>query len=69
MIKSKFKTEILDEYLKTNNLTKSEFCKKVGISYYVLRKIYKQDGSVKVSRVLPILKELKILIADFTFIE
>ena len=60
-----FKTELIDEYMLKHHLTQKEFCVKCGISEYALRKIYKQDGSVKVSRILNVIFVVGILFSEF----
>lgn len=39
----RIKTELIDNYLLLNKLTKTQFCKICGISYTSLQNVYKQN--------------------------
>ena len=45
---NKFNTKLIDDYINENNLTKTEFCKKCGISKYHLAQIYKYNYNINV---------------------
>lgn len=58
-MKDKFKTEIIENYLKENKMSKTEFCKLCGISQGTLSRIinngnYRIDALFKISRVVKI---------------
>lgn len=44
-MKKLIKTEIIDEYLKKNGLSKRKFCEMVGFSYSTLKKMYDGKGN------------------------
>lgn len=56
----RIKTELIDEYLLSNKLTKTKFCKMCGISYKSLKKIYNQNFSVFNITIFKIIKVIKV---------
>lgn len=63
-MKINYKTQFIEQYIKLNKITKKEFAKKVGISYYMLKQIY-NNKSVGMRLILPILKTLNITSKKF----
>ena len=57
----KYNIELIENYLKEHNLSKSAFCKKCGISLSVLKSIY----AGKVIRTLTAVRVLDELKVDF----
>ncbi len=55
-----FRTDLIDNYLLDNNLTKKQFCEKCKISYQTLQKIYNQDASVSLISSLKVSNAMKI---------
>lgn len=46
--------KLIDNFLKENNLTKTEFCKRCKISKYSLSKIYKNDFNIDIVVIIKI---------------
>lgn len=64
-MKKHYKIELIDEFLKKNNMSKSGFCKECGISLHSLKKIYNQDFSLRVSKVLKVANKLGVSFSNF----
>ncbi len=58
-MKNKFKTEIIENYLKENKISKTKFCKLCGITPSTLRRIMNNEN-YRVSALFKISKELKL---------
>ena len=52
--------ELIDNYIKSNNLSKTQFCKLCGISTYILKKLYLGDMHIGVEAWLNITNFLNI---------
>ena len=61
-MKNIIKTELIIDYLKSNNLSKSKFCKLCKISYRTLNKILLGDTNFEVIALFRIAKMLGIQI-------
>lgn len=59
-----FDVIVIDCYLKTNKLTKKEFCKRCGIEDKILNKIYRNKTDILVSDLIKISNEIKIPVAS-----
>lgn len=55
----KYNIDCINSYIKTNKITREEFCKRCKISPYLLNKIYNNENC-KITPVLKILKFLNI---------
>jgi len=55
-----FRTDLIDNYLLDNNLTKKQFCEKCKISYATLHKMYNQDASVSIISSFKVLRVMRI---------
>ena len=64
-----FKTEIINNYLKTNNLTIKKFCERCNIKYYNFRQIMKNDLNVYSSIIYRVCKTMNIKLADLIIIK
>ena len=53
------RVELITNYLKENKLSKSEFCRRVGISVSVLNKILTNNLHFRADAILKIAKEIK----------
>lgn len=60
MKKTNFKIEIINKYLRRNNLSKNKFCKMCKISNSSLRNIYEQNTGVYLSTIYKITHILEI---------
>ncbi len=60
----KYNIELLENYMKTNNLTKTAFCKKCGISLSVLKNIY-AGKTIRIINAVCVLDELKVSFNSF----
>lgn len=60
-----FKTEILDEFLVKNKISKSKFCKFCKISPKTLKRVYAQDLYLKIRVVQKIAKIIGIKPSQF----
>ncbi len=58
-MKNKFKTEIIENYLKENKISKTKFCKLCGITLSTLMRIMNNEN-YRVSALFKISKELKL---------
>ena len=54
------KTNLIEEYITKNNLSKIEFCKRCNISYSVLKKILKNKKNFRINSLFKIAKEIDI---------
>ena len=54
----KYNIKLIDDYLKKNNLTKKEFCKRCNFSEYILNNFYK-GKSIRLSHIFSVLVEIK----------
>lgn len=64
MIKT-FNTNYIYEYLRKNNISKTEFCKRSKISYSSLKKILDDNLHISIQVVHRIIRLLNIHFADF----
>ena len=55
-----FNIELISMYIKDNNLSKKEFCKKCNVSMYALNKIYSGDLHISVKTWIKIADFLKV---------
>ncbi len=60
-----YKTEIIDEYLIRNQISKSRFCKLCGITNETLNRIYANDAKIRVRQIMKIIKFLQIYPTQF----
>ncbi|MCH5164393.1 MAG: helix-turn-helix transcriptional regulator [Clostridiales bacterium] len=58
-MKNEFKTEIIESYLKENNLSKSKFCKLCGISTCTLNRVM-NNKNCRISAFFKIAKAVKV---------
>lgn len=56
----RIKTELIDDYLLLNKLTKTQFCKICGISYTSLQNVYKQNFGSYITTIFKIIKVIKV---------
>ena len=63
-MKRRIKTEIFIEYMKKNNLSKREFCKKCGISMYHFNKILSNANNISFIPFFKISVVTKIKVED-----
>lgn len=59
-MKYRLKTEIIENYIKENNLTKTEFCRGCKVSLYLFNKIMKGYLNFDVRILLRIARLIKI---------
>ena len=52
--------EIINDFIKNNNLIKKRFAKECNISTYMLRKIYNYENNIRVGVLYKLAKYLKI---------
>lgn len=67
MKKVLFLTNLIDNYLKENKISKTKFCKECKINYSVLQKIYNQQTNFDIIYLFRLVKILNIEILDFIF--
>ena len=60
-----FNVEIIDNYLKSNNLTKKHFCYLCDISYTALKNIYLGKSKMRTTTIIKIINVLNVRLADF----
>lgn len=58
-MKKWIRVELITNYLKANKISKSEFCKRVGISVGVLNKILSHNLNFRIDAIWKIAKEIK----------
>jgi len=69
MNKSKILNTIyIDNYLKENRISKKEFCRRCGISYYILKRIYAQKN-MSIIAPLKVVDFLNISMDKFLYID
>ncbi len=56
---------LISEYMSANNLTKKEFCKKCGISLYLLNKIFNQQENANIVALFKIARTMNLPICEF----
>ncbi len=56
---------LISEYMSKNNLTKKEFCKKCGISLYLLNKIFNQQENANIVALFKIARIMNLPICEF----
>ena len=61
----KIKTSLIQKYIKENNLTKQQFCKKCNISTSVLNKILNEQYNIHISALFKIAKVINIQVFEF----
>lgn len=59
-MKNLIKTEIIENYLQENNLSKTKFCKMCGISHSTFRKIMDNDSNSSLVALFKVVKVMKI---------
>lgn len=64
-MKKYFKTELIDKYLVSNNLSKTKFSSLCKISYTSLKNVYGQNLGVYITTIFKIIKVLKIEAFEF----
>lgn len=57
----------IKNYIKSNNLTPTTFCKKCGISFYSFKKIMKGSCKIRIGTFLRVVKMLKVLPTDLLY--
>lgn len=60
----KFNQKIVLDYIKSNNLTKKEFCKRCEITYYSLAKFLNNSRNLNIRVIIKICKLLDVEILD-----
>lgn len=55
-----YKTELINQYLEKNKMSKRQFCQKCGISTNILSRIYANDGKIRLRYIIRIIKFLQI---------
>lgn len=55
-----YRLNVIDNYLKIHNLSKTQFCKLCGISMKTLKKIYADCGHIKLKTFLKILNVIQV---------
>lgn len=60
-----FRTELIEQFRKENNLSIRKFCEMSGISCYIYKKLMNQYPKIKAHVIIYIVKILKIKPNDF----
>ena len=63
--KKLYNAEIILQYLHKNNLTKTQFCKRCGISVNTLNRILARSSNMSLRVLIKILNEIKCDSVDF----
>ena len=62
-----YKIELITNYMKENNLSKTAFCKQCKISYGVLNKILKDKSNIRLNVFFKIAKVLNIKVYELWY--
>ena len=62
-----YRTHLINEFINSNNLTDLAFCKLVGISKDMLKRVINQDENVTIEDLTKIVKVLKIKLLDIFY--
>ena len=63
-MKNTIKTELIENFIKDNNLSKSKFCKMCKISLSTLNKIMTNSGNFRIIALFKIARVLKIQVFE-----
>lgn len=63
-MKNDIKTELIEKYIKDNNLSMTAFCKKCKIGLSVYKKIMSGSLKIRINSIVKIVKVLNIEIKD-----
>ena len=61
----RYNIALIENYMKQNNLTKTDFCRACKISVYSLRRIYEGYTKIRVTTLIKIVQFLHVRIKDF----
>jgi len=64
----KFNTKVIYDFLKINDLSKAEFCRKYNFSLNTLNSLLKNKAGVRPYRVVLLIKILNITMDEFLFL-
>jgi len=62
--KEKLRTDLINRYMKENNITKREFCKLCKISHSQLKRMYKNDFDFYIESLYKVCKILNVELKD-----
>ena len=62
--KEKLRTDLINRYMKENNITKREFCKQCKISHSQLKRMYKNDFDFYIESLYKVCKILNVELKD-----
>lgn len=62
--KEKLRTDLINKYMRENNITKREFCKKCKISHSQLKRMYKNDFDFYIESLYKVCKLLNVELKD-----
>lgn len=63
----RFKSILIENYLKEHNISKTKFCKDCNINYNALNKILNNKYQIKFSTLFKVCKKLEIEIYQFFY--
>ena len=63
-MKNRIKTELIENFIKENNLSKSKFCEMCKISLSTLNKIMTNSGNFRIIALFKIARVLKIQVFE-----
>ena len=61
----KYNINLIENYLASEKISKTEFCRRSGISLYTLNEIYKNSKRINLIYIVKIVKFLSIKLKDF----
>ena len=59
-----YNTNLLNEYLKSNKISKSAFCRKCQLSDVILKKFYEHNANISVVQLFKIARQLNVSISN-----
>lgn len=66
-MKEVYKTELIEQYIKENKISKTEFCKRAKITPYILKKIYNHKTNIGIRFIAKIAWTLNVSFSEFVY--